>query len=200
MEKNVRSLMWSLHINQFGFPLPAHSENLRTFGNRISATLSTARFCDSGTYPIQFKLSQVTAYGSVAPPRTGRPIDYYGRSSGALLAAVHEAASGPCATGIWNSRRSTQDLRDLVVFVPLDVVKNEHLFVSVRQLVDDPFQINAVNYATQAEVRSAHLHKRFGVLFAGLGSLIKRYRGCFFLRIRMSTMLTVSRLQPGGKA
>src|SRR5580700_9218261 len=69
------------------FPLPAHSENLRTFGNRISATLPTARFCDSGTYPIQFKLSQVTAYGSVvASSRTSRPSDYYGRSCGAFLA------------------------------------------------------------------------------------------------------------------
>jgi hypothetical protein len=164
------------------FPLPAHSENLRTFGNRISAALLTARFCDSGTYPIQCKLSQVTAYGSVvAPSRTSRPIDYYARSCGALLAAGHEAASGPCVTGILNSRRSTQDLRDLVVFVPLDVVKNERLFVSVRQLVDDPFQINAVIYATPAEVRSAHLHKRFGVLFAGRGSLTKRYRGMLLL-------------------
>ena len=111
-------------------------------------------------YPIQFKLSQVTAYRSVvAPSRTSRPIDYYGRSCGALLAAVHEAASGPCATGIWNSRRSTPRSARSRCVRTLDVVKNEHLFVSVRQLVDDPFQTNAVNYATQAEVRSAHLHK-----------------------------------------
>src|SRR3984893_13427124 len=96
--------------------------------------------------------------------------------------------------------RAPHALRALVAFVPLDVVKNKHLFVSVRQLVDDPFQVNAVNYATQAEVRSAYLQKRFGVLIAGLGSLIKRYLGMLLLANSHEHNVDGQPVQPGGKA
>ena len=38
----------SLLFNQFTFPFSGSAKNSGTFGNTKPATLSTARFCDSG--------------------------------------------------------------------------------------------------------------------------------------------------------
>jgi hypothetical protein len=40
--------------------------------------------------------------------------------------------------------RACQKLRNLVVFVSVDIVKNEHLSVSIWQLLNGPAQIHVV--------------------------------------------------------
>src|SRR5712692_5066225 len=53
------------------------------------------------------------------------------------------------------SHRASHDVRDLVVFVPLDVMQYEHGPVARRQLLNRSFQIDPVDGATQAQVRRA---------------------------------------------
>src|SRR5216684_6034094 len=49
--------------------------------------------------------------------------------------------------------RASHDVRNLVVFVPLDVMQHEHRPIARRQLINRTFQIDPVDGAAQAQIR-----------------------------------------------
>jgi len=75
-----------------------------------------------------------------------------------------EASLGQLGLGIPD--RASQNLGNIVVFISLDIVENEHFFVSIRQLIDSLAQIDVVKHAAQPKIRSTEFYERPRVFLA----------------------------------
>src|SRR5271170_858180 len=67
--------------------------------------------------------------------------------------------------------RTTHNPGNLVVFVTLHIVQNEHSAISGRQFVDRALQIDPINRSTQLQVRSTDIFPRAAGVFVGLRGL-----------------------------
>jgi hypothetical protein len=76
--------------------------------------------------------------------------------------------------GFGGSDRASKNLGDLFMLVAFHIVKNEHRFVALRQLMDSPLQIGTVEYSGQAHVWAAGLVAGPILAIIGDKNLIKR--------------------------
>jgi hypothetical protein len=94
---------------------------------------------------------------------------------------------------------ATQNFGNLVVFVSFHVVEDEHLFVSLRQLVNGPAQTDVVENSAEPEVRSAGFRDRPGVFLARLKCRVERHLWMTFLAKSHEGKVDREPVQPGGK-
>ena len=77
--------------------------------------------------------------------------------------------------GLGISGRASQNFGDLVVFISFDIVKKEHFFVSVWQVLDGAVQMQAVDDSVEPKVGGAKFRRWPGFLLAGFEDRVERH-------------------------
>jgi hypothetical protein len=77
--------------------------------------------------------------------------------------------------------RASQNRSYLMVFVSLDIVQDEHFFVSIWQLLNGPAQIHVVNHSAEPKVRPARFYGGPRVFLCGFERRVERHLRIPFL-------------------